>query len=168
MGYTTDFDGCFKVEPALEPKHREYLDEFAASRRIKRDPDKASWISDPVRALVGLPVGPEGGYFVGGQKIIKEGYDNSVMDYNRPPESQPGLWCQWVPNDDGTAIEWDQSEKFYDYAEWIEYLIEHFLKPWGYKLNGTVHWYGEEQSDLGKIVIKDNEVQVMHGEITYR
>ena len=27
----------------------------------------------------------------------------------------PGIWCQWVPTDDGKGIEWDGGEKFYNY-----------------------------------------------------
>ena len=45
--------------------------------------------------------------------------------------AQPGLWCQWVPNASGTAIVWDEGEKFYYYIEWIKYLIEHFLRAVG-------------------------------------
>ena len=53
--------------------------------------------------------------------------------------AQPGLWCGWRPNEDGTVIEHDGGEKFYDYTEWIQYLVHHFLEPWGYKLNGDVY-----------------------------
>lgn len=41
-----------------------------------------------------------------------------------------------------------------------EYLIMHFLRLWEYELSGEVTWYGEEQGDTGKIVIKTNEVTV--------
>jgi hypothetical protein len=77
-----------------------------------------------------------------------------------PPSTQPGLWCQWVAGDGGNSIEWDGGEKFYDYIDWIKYLINNFLKTWGYTINGTVKWRGEDFSDIGKIVIVDNQVQV--------
>ena len=35
-----------------------------------------------------------------------------VKDYNRPPQGQPGLWCDWTPTDDGSAIRWNGTEKF--------------------------------------------------------
>ena len=66
-------------------------------------------------------------------------------------ERQPGLWCQWVPNEDGSMIEWDEGEKFYAYIEWIAYLLKHFLVPWGYQLDGTIEWSGEEYDDRGAI-----------------
>jgi len=86
---------------------------------------------------------------------------------NRLGLAQPGLWCQWIPNETGEVIEWDEGEKFYDYIEWIEYLILHFLGPWGYKLNGVVEWHGEENDDRGRIEIVDNEVIVRHAVITW-
>lgn len=79
----------------------------------------------------------------------------------------PGFWCQWVPNSEGTAIEWDGGEKFYNYVEWIEYLIQHFFEPWGVKLNGEVEWSGEESDDLGLISVKDNVVTVKQGKVVY-
>lgn len=82
--------------------------------------------------------------------------------------AQPGLWCQWVPNHDGSAIEWDGGEKFYEYIEWIEYLTAHFLGPWGYTLNGEVQWQGEESEDMGLIRIVYNEVHVLRAHITWR
>jgi hypothetical protein len=47
-------------------------------------------------------------------------------------------WCQWVPSADGTRSCWDGQEKFYCWEEWLKYLIEHSLEPWGYRLNGEV------------------------------
>jgi hypothetical protein len=52
-------------------------------------------------------------------------------DDDSPPNGQPELYCQWTPNKEGITIEWDTGEKFYGYIEWIEYLINQFLKKWG-------------------------------------
>ena len=94
-----------------------------------------------------------------------------LVDFNQEdhPEdpSTPDIWCQWRPTEDKTGIEWDDGEKFYDYTEWIEYLIEHFLKPWGYIVNGDVSWDGEESADLGVISVKDNVVRCKHAVIRY-
>lgn len=72
--------------------------------------------------------------------------------------SYPGYYCQWVPTGDGTGITWDGGEKFYEYVEWLEYIIEHFLVPKGYVLNGAVRYQGEEIGDVGRIEVKDNKV----------
>jgi len=71
----------------------------------------------------------------------------------------PAIWCQWVPTEDGKGIVWDGGEKFYNYVEWIKYLIADVLAPKGYVLNGDVDWRGEEWEDIGTISIKDNNVE---------
>jgi hypothetical protein len=46
-----------------------------------------------------------------------------------PDPGKPGYWCKWEPTADGTAISWNQREKFYDADLWMEYLVRTFLKP---------------------------------------
>jgi hypothetical protein len=158
MGYTTEFTGSFSLDRPLAPEHAKYLALFGSTRRMKRDAAKAAGLPDPVREGAGLPVGEEGGYFVGGKGYAGQDVDASVVDGNNPPEGQPGLWCQWVPSGDGAGIEWSGVEKFYYYTEWLEYLIEHFLGRWGYVMNGEVEWQGEDSADVGKIVVTKNKV----------
>jgi hypothetical protein len=167
MGYTTNFIGAFKLDKPLTLAHARYLQAFAGSRRMERDPEVAKGYSDPIREAVGLPVGPGGAYFVGGNGFGGQDEDDSIVEYNRPPSGQFSLWCQWVPNELGTEIEWDGNEKFYNYIDWIKYLIEHFLAPWGYVVNGQVEWVGEDRSDTGKIVVRDNKVTTAKGRIVY-
>lgn len=94
--------------------------------------------------------------------------DFAEEDHNRGEvRDKPSNYCQWVPNEEGTAILWDQNEKFYNYVEWIEYLIKHFFEPWGVKLNGSVEWYGEESDDRGLIKVKDNVVKSFEAVVTY-
>ena len=143
----------------LKPEHADYLNAFSETRRMRRNPAIASLLPDPRRLAVGLPIGDEGGYFTGGIGDFGQEHDDSVLDGNRPPRGQPGLWCQWVSAEHGTAIQWNGAEKFYHYVEWLEYLIAHFLGPWGYVLNGQVRWQGEEEEDRGTITVRDNEVE---------
>lgn len=166
MGYTTEFSGGFNCTPQLSEEHANYLRQFAATRRMQRDPRKAEKLDDPLRQAVGLPIGKDGCYFVGGREFGGQGDDGSILDFNSPPADQPGLWCQWTPSRYTSSIEWDGGEKFYFYEEWLEYLIEHFLKPWGYKLNGEVSYAGEDENDRGIIYSKDNVVEVVQDEIT--
>lgn len=167
MGYTTGFDGEFTLDTPLKDEHREYLQAFKETRRMQRDPEKAKKLPDPKRDGVGLDVGVEGGYFVGAEGNYGQDRDESVVEYNHPPGGQPGLWCQWEPDDEGTTIRWDGQEKFYNYVEWIEYLITHFLKPWGYTLNGEVEWQGENHDDFGKIDVVANVVTTRAGKRVY-
>lgn len=170
VGYSTDFSGEWKVEPALKPEHRAYLRQFSTARRMRRDPEVTARQPDELRVAVGLPIGVEGGYYVGpagdnGQGPMW-GLDRSpqdkggVIDGNNPPEGQPGLWCKWRPNEAGTAILWSGAEKFYDYVEWAQYLLDHFLTPWGYKLSGRIDWQGEDEADIGYMTIYNGRVFV--------
>lgn len=167
MGYTTYFEGSFELDRPLTVAHKTYLEKFAGTRHMKRDAALAARRDDPVREAVGLPVGDEGAYFVGDRDDWNAEHGPDVVDPNREPEAQPSMYCQWVPNEEGTSIAWDGGEKFYGYVEWIAYLIEHFLEPWGYKVNGTVEWDGEERDDIGRIRVEDNMVSAKQGRVVY-
>lgn len=151
MGYTTDFEGRFTLDKPLAPEHATYLRKFNRTRRMKRNPERAGAMPDAERIAAGLPIGDQAGYFVGGLGFAGQDDDPSVEDHNRPPRGQPGLWCQWVPTEDGSGIEWDGGEKFYYYVEWLRYICDHFLEPWGYTLSGKVEYQGESDEDKGAV-----------------
>jgi len=153
MGYTTSFYKNFSVTPTLTPVDRTFLTKFAETRRMKRK--------------LGPEFGVDGEFFVDGKGDFGQDDDDSVVDHNRPPATQPGLWCQWIPNQDGTEIGWDGNEKFNNYVEWLEYLIKSILKPRGYTLNGQVEWQGESGGDMGRIEVKDNVIKVKTAAISY-
>ena len=144
MGYTTDFSGRFETNKPLSDKMFNYLKMFSETRRMARNMDAA--------------YGVEGEFFVEGKGFTGQGDDSTVIDHNKPASTQPGLWCQWTPSDDRMGIEWDCGEKFYNYTEWIVYLIHKILAPNGYVLNGAVKWQGEDVGDVGKIIVEDNRV----------
>jgi|10_taG_2_1085330.scaffolds.fasta_scaffold43981_3 hypothetical protein len=171
MGYHTNFEGFFVFDKPLKEEHSAYLTRFADTRRMMRNVSKLP--ADPLRERVGLPPGIDGSYFVGGavEDVDFSDHHPSVADGNCPPADQPSLWCGWAPARVGhqkrDALMWDGSEKFYYYVEWLEYLIKHFIGPWGYRLSGTVCWYGAELDDLGRIRVSGNKVVVERGRIAY-
>ena len=160
MGYDTYFDGYMVITPPLNAEQAAYINRFSGIRHVKRDPAKASQIPDPLREAVGLPIGEEGGY------CVKFGPDEamgsiSVLDNNNPPTDQPGLWCPWVITEDGSKLEWDYGEKFCESDSWLIYIQEHFLTPWGSKLNGEIDWDGDESRDMGTIYAEDGKVEAV-------
>jgi hypothetical protein len=141
MGTTTRFEGKFEFDKPLVLSHKAYLDAFNRTRRMKWSETALRDRSDPIREAVSLPIGHEDAYFVGEESTpIWEGGDPAIIDYNSPPEGQPSLWCLWSPTDDGKALAWDGGDKFYSCVEWISYLIDNFIKPWGYEMKGCVIW----------------------------
>jgi hypothetical protein len=185
MGYTTDFDGVFLLDKPLKQKHAKYLTAFAQTRRMKRDEDITSEREDPIRVAAGLPVGKDGGYFVGEDGYMGQNMGMGVIGHDQP-EGQPGPWCQWVPlhsehpystpdiedeDEDWEGFDcigWDQGEKFYHYVEWLNYIINNFLEPWGYTLNGEVTWDGEDVGDIGVIEVCDNSISTHAGVLSLR
>lgn len=154
MGYTTDFFGSFEFNKPLDAETLTFLKKFNETRRMARKVD--------------AKYGVEGEFYVEGDGFMGQDRDKTVIDGNRPPKTQPGLWCQWRPNEDGTALEWDGGEKFYCYVEWLQYLIDNVLAPKGYKLTGTVEWHGDEHGDMGQIVVKNNKVKILTAQITFK
>ena len=165
MGYTTEFKGIgFWTEPPLRPEHRDFINAFAERRHMMLDASEIE--AGPTRRAVGLDAG------VGGTNVLEDdtfrgkpvhGEDgwskrsSYVLDNNKPPPGVPGLWCQWVVDDNG-HINWDGNEKFYNYLEWLSFLMERYLKPWGYTVEGTLDWQGEDDDDFGRIIVTKNEI----------
>lgn len=151
MGYTTYFEGQIKIDPPLNKDEINYLKKFHDTRRMDRT---------------------NGPYFVDGTGYMGQNPDSDVINSNKPPEGQPSLWCQWIPTDDGTAIEWDEGEKFYNSVDWMQYFIDHFigstpiaptkentlefLKP--HTLNGLIEAQGEDDEDQWVLLVENNNV----------
>lgn len=162
MGYTTDFDGWVEIVPPLNDAESAYLKKFAQTRRMDRE---------------------SGPYFVDGSDNWGQGRDSDIRDYNRPDKSQPGLWCQWVPADEGTRLEWDGGEKFYHSVEWMKYIIDNFLKPgaeasksgdeqfaaftFDHICNGVIEAQGEDPQDHWRLRVRDNVVDVQEAKIVW-
>ncbi|MFJ8677316.1 hypothetical protein [Streptomyces sp. NPDC093589] len=151
LGYTTDFTGTVTVAPPLNADEIAYLRKFADTRRMARE---------------------RGPYFVDGTGPLGQGNDPDVVDGNRPPAGQPGLWCEWVPTDDGAGIEWSGTEKFYDADAWMRYVIDHFLRPgahaqgqpgferftFDHTVDGEIEAQGEYPDDQWTLYVTNNTV----------
>ena len=201
MGYTTDFDGSFKLSRPATAEEMSYINRIASTRRMQRDVTK---LMELYKGQHGNPFakdktnadevyGFRGEYFAKDDGDMGQSNDGSVIDHNAASGEiawkdydgdwakreelqnainadiikQPGLWCQWQL-DDETTLSWDGSEKFYNYIEWLQYLIAHFFEPWGIKLNGECFWQGEDNSDMGKIEIIDNVINIYETEVEYK
>lgn len=167
MGYTTVFAGNIIIDPPLNEHEVSYLRDFNLTRRMDRE---------------------NGPYFVKGSGPFGQGDDEDVRDSNRPPEGQPGLWCQWTVTEDGKFIEWDEGEKFYYAPEWMKYIVDHFLNrdvsasvredmvkqdprfehfTFDHVCNGVIDAEGEESGDLWQLVVQDNTVLVAESEVVF-
>ena len=159
MGYDTDFYGRIAIVPPLNQAERDYLRRF-------------------------VPIHPEdrecGPYALNGRR--GEGHSDPP-NHNASVGSQPDSWCQWISSEDGSSLEWDGEEKFYEAERWMAYLIEHFLRPgaraqlvtdpqlaafsFDHVLNGEIGAIGEDPDDRLLLRVTANEVFVLEGRIVY-
>lgn len=157
MGYTTIFEGRITIAPPLNPQEIAYLNKFSDTRRMNRE---------------------RGPYYVNGGGFAGQGHDSDIIEYNQPAAGQPGLWCHWVPIEDGSALEWNGAEKFYDAEEWMAYVIDHFLTgaagtfrdhpdsagfTFDHVADGVIDAQGEEPGDTWKLVVEGNRVSRSEG-----
>ena len=166
MGYTTEFYGKFSFNKEVPEKLMEYVNRFCLTRRMKRDVNKIkeiypNWEEYSYNGDLGV----EGEYFAMDDGYYGQTKDASILEYNFPAITQPGLWCKWIitKDENNYYLEWDGSEKFYDYVEWLKYLIDHFFTPNGLILNGVVAYQGEREDDNGHIFIIDDNKIITNG-----
>jgi hypothetical protein len=171
MGYSTEFEGSVEIVPPLNGHEIAYLRKFAETRRMLRD------------------LGP---YFVDGSGLRGQGDDVDIRDHNANPPEQAGLWCNWEPAEDGTAIEWNGAEKFYNAEDWMTYLISTFLEPgatvqgemaspvpgrhyppafehftFDHAVNGTIDAQGDDPDDRWRLIVTDNIVTTQEARIVW-
>lgn len=174
MGYYTSFYGSMSFNKPLDEKMAKFIRSFAESRHVKRDADKIiTELKDnniePKHILPPVPgienFGTNGKFFarpiyLSDKHIIPDDYmDPSVIDYNRPPDDCPGLWCDINISEDNSELTLVDG-KNYEYVKWLEWLIKYFFEPAGYILNGNIEFQGEEHSDSGTITANDNHISV--------
>jgi len=138
MGYSTDFTGSFRIDPPLDDETYTFLINLDKTRRMARHID---------------------GYGVEGEFYVGDDEDN-VIDYNSPPITQPSLWCQWIPTDKRDQLKWNGGEKFYNYVQWLFYIIHIILEPRNYVVNGNVKYQGDRDDDNGVIQVDDNKITI--------
>lgn len=121
MGVITDYLGYVGVTPALNEAERAYLSAFSRSRR--------SWRPDGSYAVT--PADP-GADLRSATDADSAARDAAVDRFNQLGDGQPSHYCHWVPCFGGCCLSWDGQEKFYAGPHWMQYLIDHFLRPGAY------------------------------------
>ena len=177
MNYINKFSGTRRVKRDVNKLMQMFNGEYGHPTPINNTPE-------------GI-YGNDGAYFIGGKGFAGQDHDESVIGGSTPPGQltykeldelgkswshnnklseeglcQPGLWCQWILRDEET-LAWDEGEKFYEYINWLKYLINHFFAKWGIELNGEIYWDGEDCEDKGLIVVENNNVIVKYAKIIY-
>ena len=141
MGYTTEFVGEFDIVG------KEYGDLQIASTPVVSILSKLS-IAD----IRELPRNDK-------KEICINNADGiQILCFTPPPYS---CYCDWELTEDHMHIKWNGTEKFYDYVEWLQIIIDKILLPHGLTLSGEVKFQGEDAKDRGILLIAYNRVIVL-------
>lgn len=168
MGYSTDYYGSFKIEPALSAEEVEKLNAWLTCRHTQLDMKKIRMIDAEAdeHTIDGKRLGQNGWNwiksFVDSDGDKWEPIRELVIDYNEC-SPLPSLWSDLEVNIDAagdTWLSWNGSEKTYCMKEWLQLLIDVVFAPNGYKLNGRFDWEGEDRFDVGAIIIEDNNITI--------
>lgn len=160
MDYYIETNGTLKLKKPLTKTHATYLYEFSCAQRQARDVRKLERVADPVRAAVGLPLGTWGNYCVLGEMAMQKtpSLYESIIHANIPPLDQPSSWCNWIPIDCGREIRLCNLDCSGKPVEWLQYILKHFLTPWGYELNGQLSWQDESSREKSVIKVSNNRI----------
>ena len=86
-----------------------------------------------------------------------------ILEANDDPDSiqgeHPRSYMQWVPTQSLDHIVYDGNEKFYEYVDWMKWLVN-YLKGIGITADGEIDWSGDQAGDTGTIVVANSEVTV--------
>ena len=107
MGLHTSYLGHIRIAPALSPDEIEFVRRFNETRHCGED-------SAPLRTV---------------QHPAENESTGDVGAYNRAAPGMPGLWCPWTCCAAGCCLHWDGVEKPDSPQQWLEYLIDRFLRP---------------------------------------
>jgi hypothetical protein len=170
MAYEIVVFGSLAIEPPLNRDEVEYLQAFSQSRRVLRERGPYA-------------VEQTAGYEVPDSPTVMA----DVLDNGRPAEDQPGLWCPWTVSDDGRQLEWDEIVEHNSHADWLHYLIAHFLTgealaqadverageverfgrfSFDHRLNGILEFEGED-AEAWAISVLDSQVTLHDRVYTY-
>lgn len=162
MTYPTRYEGQLTIEPPLNRREVRALTAFFHSRRIQT-------LGGPLDTR---PLGAN---------------HQDVIDYNLPPEGQPGLHCDLEISEKGDVLCWGSAmESQANLDKWITYVIDHLLKEGGefdirernfdltgmsdedllryftfdHEVNGHMTATATETGEVWKILVKENKVFV--------
>lgn len=149
MGYTTEFQSAIVVRPQLP---NEFVSRWNEAKQ-----------GTPGKAYVASSRWDEDGQWVLDEPDMLPGVVHAA---------KPQAWCRWElaqwtmieTLEPVTLISWDGWEKFYDYEEWLQVLVDVIEREHGaHEYDGAMDWSGEDPDDAGRLFVErtDNQAQVV-------
>tara|TARA_R100001463_G_scaffold15141_7_gene39623 strand:- start:12571 stop:13122 length:552 start_codon:yes stop_codon:yes gene_type:complete len=92
-------------------------------------------------------------------------------DYRGGLEKAPSIYNKWEIIDDVEhgitdihCLAWNGGQKFYQYVNWLKFIVSDFLQPKGIYLKGKIRFSGEDVEDAGVITAHLQTIRVRNGE----
>ena len=152
-----EITGTLKITPEPNESIKNLLQGLNRTRRMARDIGKLAELNNISPVMAERLYGKEGELYYEDFPNSDQTRDPSIIDYNRPPGNQPSLWNNWILDPETSTLSWEPHDKFYNYREWLTYIIDDILAPDGYKVNGYIKWVGDEHPlDRGYTCVNNN------------
>ncbi len=165
MGFSTKYLGRLEIQPPLNDSEADWLRAFAAiDRRHYTEPYEVAM--NP-RALEFDRLK---------QRQADRGSScGDAFTSLAPRDGTPYPHLDWAPCYEGCCLTWDGTEKSRMAEEWLQYLIDHFLRPGAYArldgrpefehftfdhvVNGTIAAERDDTRELFLILCEDNTIR---------
>ncbi len=156
----TTFKASLTLDKPLTREQIAYIQKFATTRRVRRKEKLTATRPDALRHAVNLPAGSQGAFFVGETGELGEDISFDVLNSNEAPSGQPDIWCPWSVDNDGHHLIVSVDNKNYLYImDWLKYIIQHFIQPWGLLLNGEIEFQPLHSTNFQTISVKNNVIE---------
>jgi hypothetical protein len=173
MGFSTTFLGRLDIEPRLNATEVEWLTAYAElDRRYFTDPYEVPM--NPRAFRLERERETQDQRPRSGQKGSVAAARDSLTSLT-PRDGSPYPHLDWKPCTDGCCLRWDsRTEKSRMAESWLQYLIDHFLRPgamartsgrpdfaeftFNHVLNGVIAAERDDTRELWLIHCRDNEI----------
>ncbi|HKX67639.1 MAG TPA: hypothetical protein VJN29_10475 [Intrasporangium sp.] len=175
MGFSTTFMGRLDIEPRLNSAEVEWLRAYAElDRRYFTDPYEVPMNPKAFRLERERQLEEERQQLRAGSKGKRLAATEAFTSLT-PGDGSPYAHLDWKPCMDGCCLSWDnRTDKSRMAEEWLQYLIDHFLRPgasarrsakpdfsqftFDHVLNGVIAAERDDTRALWLIRCRDNEI----------
>lgn len=147
LGLLYKIEGRFRIEPRLKIEQIRYLRKFSARSKRGYHPEECSRYEDPIRIRAGIPeVGSGGQYYTG---------DNECF-FGMVESPFPSSRCTWNVSGCGNYIVSNEAMARHPAAEWMQYIVQHFMVRWDRTVNGSALVEEIHPSRKGRVIVENN------------
>ncbi|MCH4200641.1 MAG: hypothetical protein LKF87_14635 [Clostridium tyrobutyricum] len=158
----------------IKKEDAKLINKILDARKVKRNMKEVAKIEKMTLEEAIKKYGQEGEFYT---KFCEFSKHKTIVDINTPPKGVPGLYCPFCieadDNDNFIIVDTFPTEDtefvHYEYAHWIQWLIDKILKPMNYDIADfqDIYYNYEEWNMSYKICVKNNVVSVYDIIISY-